>query len=299
MGTADSPDSITIAFPDATPAEAAVIAQELERELLTAGLAADSIRIARTNDEAMDLGGAVLILGGLGLTFLEEAVKGAGYEIGKAVGRKVAQKLPEAIENALDWICRRHRTAAEIKGPDSTTWTIGRDYRRSLLPSGAPAGLGVLGIVILGASQFPHMNDATLDNAAFGRSAGKAKTLFSPPHTAFAKAEVLDLFDRDMQPFEVLDAIEGHIDAHPDMRDLLIYYCGHGSFQRDGTYFLMLHLPRFPSLEAFGRRPTGAWQRLRPASESLHMSCRIRLAMCPIAAVPLEPPQGGGVPNSL
>jgi len=73
-----SRDAVTISFPDATTAEAVVIAQELERALREAGLNADSIHIARTNDEAMDLGGAVLILGGLGLTFLEEVVKGAG-----------------------------------------------------------------------------------------------------------------------------------------------------------------------------------------------------------------------------
>lgn len=51
----------------------------------------------------------------------------------------------------------------------------------------------------------------------------------------FRQAAVLDLFDQDMPPHAIVDAIERHIDSHPGMTDLLIYYCGHGNFLRDRT----------------------------------------------------------------
>jgi hypothetical protein len=50
------------------------------------------------------------------------------------------------------------------------------------------------------------MNDVTLNNAAFARSAALAASLFSPPNTAFAGAAILDLFDSEVQPLGVLDA---------------------------------------------------------------------------------------------
>ena len=247
MVTAPKTDFIAIEFPGATPAEAAILAQECASKLREAGIDATSIKLARSEQEAMDLGGVLLILGGLGFSFIQEAAKGIGWEIGKAAGRKTVkaiEKLPVAIADVLEFISKRNRTAIQVKGMDGKTWTIGPEFQSALQPGKAGVALKTLGIVILGASEFPYMNDATLNNEAFARSAELAKTLFSPPHTAFTTTEVLDLFDKDMQPLEVLDAIEQHIDTHPDMHDLLIYYCGHGSFQKDRTYFLLLRSTR-------------------------------------------------------
>jgi hypothetical protein len=251
------PDRISIEFPGTTPAEAAIIARECAQALQQAGLDADSIQVARSERDAMDLGGVLVVLG---WAFLEGFAKGTGESAGKSAWRaavKGLRKLPEAVERVLEAISKRHRTPAQIQGAAGTTWTIGSEFRRVRLPSEAAAasGFGTLGIVILGASEFPYMNDATLNNTAFKRSAALAKSLFSPPNTAFARTAVLDLFDTEMQPLDVLDAIERHLDAHPDMRDLLIYYCGHGSFHQDSTYFLLLRTTRADRAMATGFSP--------------------------------------------
>jgi uncharacterized RDD family membrane protein YckC len=244
-------DRIAIEFPGATPAEAAIIAQECARLLQEAGVHAAQITVARSDKDAMDLGGALVVLGGLGFTFIQGAVKGAGEAVGRAAGRIVVEAvrdLPSGIQGTLEAASKRHRTPVRVTGLGDRTWTIGGEFARAPLApgaeSGAGPGLGTLGIVILGASEFPYMNDASLNNPALARSAQLAKSLFSPPNTAFAGTAVLDLFDSEKSPVDVLDAIERHIDAHPDMRDLLIYYCGHGSFHDDDTYFLLLRSTR-------------------------------------------------------
>ena len=57
-------DKVTVAFPDLAPAEAVTMIHELERELTDAGVPSDAIKTARTDAEAMDLGTALVILGG-------------------------------------------------------------------------------------------------------------------------------------------------------------------------------------------------------------------------------------------
>jgi TPR repeat protein len=245
VGEASEPDRISIEFPGATPAEAAIVARECAHALQAAGLDADSIKVARSEQDAMDLGGTLVLLG---WAFLQGLAKGTGEAAGKDAWRaavKGLKHLPEAIRRVLESISHRHRTPVQIQGA-AGTWTIGNEFRHALPASdtGVAAGFGTLGIVILGASEFPYMSDPTLNNAAFARSAGLAKSLFSPPNTAFARTEILDLFDSKMPPLDMLDAIERHIDAHPGMHDLLIYYCGHGSFNQDNTYFLLLRTTR-------------------------------------------------------
>ena len=56
----------------------------------------------------------------------------------------------------------------------------------------------------------------------------------------FKRTAVLDLFDEPKGPADIIDAIDMHMNAYPDMRDLLIYYCGHGGFMRNRNYFLTL-----------------------------------------------------------
>jgi hypothetical protein len=73
-------DRIVIDFPGATAAEAAIIAQECARALEGAGIDAAGIRIARSDHDAMDLGGILVVLGYLGYTFLEGVTKGTGED---------------------------------------------------------------------------------------------------------------------------------------------------------------------------------------------------------------------------
>ncbi len=83
-------DAVTITFPDLPSAEAAMMAREMERMLAEEAVPRGVIKVARTDAEAMDLGGALVILGGIGgFTFLE-VIKGAANE----VGHQAAKHLP-------------------------------------------------------------------------------------------------------------------------------------------------------------------------------------------------------------
>jgi hypothetical protein len=168
-------DAITITFPDLSSADAAILARELERVLGEAGVRGEAVKVARTDAQAMDLGGALVILGGLGFSFLKEAAKGAANE----VGHQAVRHLPGSIRKAIDRMCQRRRVSAEVSGPDGRTWSFGAEHAGNTLTSGAspvPADIGTLGIVILGASRFPHLEG--LDNVAFWRSAARAEALF-------------------------------------------------------------------------------------------------------------------------
>ena len=99
-----------------------------------------------------------------------------------------------------------------------------------------------MGVVILGASTYPNYPvSRKLDNEAFKRSAELAKEVLSA-HTIFRDVKVLDLFDEDLRPDDLVDRIEGHVEAYPDMRDVVLYYCGHGDLlpDREHTYYLVL-----------------------------------------------------------
>jgi hypothetical protein len=218
LGTASEPDRITIEFPGVTPGEAAIIAQECARALQRAGFDAASIKVARSERDAMDIGGTLVVLG---WAFIKGVAKGVGEKAGRDAWRaavKAVKTLPEPIKGALESVSQRHRTPVQIAGVGDKTWMIGGAFERPPVSTGTKGagGFGTLGIVILGASEFPYMNDVTLNNAAFARSAALAASLFSPPNTAFAATAILDLFDSEMQPLGVLDAIERHLDAHPD-----------------------------------------------------------------------------------
>jgi hypothetical protein len=229
-------DAVTVAFPDLSAAEAAIMARELERALAEEGVRGEAIKGARTDPETMDLGAALVILGGFGFSFLKDYGKGAANE----AGHQTVKHLPGLVRKAIDRVCQRRRVSAEVTGPDGRTWSLGAEHAGNTPKSEAsmPTDIGTLGVVVLGASRFPHLEG--LDNPTFARSAAKAKALFGSPTTVFERTAVLDLFDEAKTPAEVVDAIDRHIDAYPDMRDLLVYYCGHGSFLRDRTYFLTL-----------------------------------------------------------
>lgn len=228
---------IAVSFPALTADEQAAFARELGQDLIRDGVDASGVRIARSDAEAMDLGGLVIIAAGaLGWEFLTSAAKGAGEAVGREAGRDAYGYVRRKVED----LCRRRRIRADVTARGHT-WVLGGEYDRAdpapdLTVLGGRAG--TLGVVILGASRFPYCDG--LDNPAFARSAVAARDLFAAPGPVFARTAVLDLFDSQAHPGEIVEAIERHIDAHPDMTDVLIYYCGHGSFTRDRTYFLTL-----------------------------------------------------------
>lgn len=228
---------IAVSFPVLTADEQAIFARELGQDLIRDGVDASAVKIARSDAEAMDLGGLVIVAAGaLGWEFLTSAAKGAGEAVGREAGRDAYGYVRRKVED----LCRRRRIRADVTARGHT-WVLGGEHDRSdPAPDLAMLGgrAGTLGVVILGASRFPYCDG--LDNPAFARSAVAARDLFAAPGPVFGRTAVLDLFDSQAHPGEIVEAIERHIDAHPDMTDVLIYYCGHGSFTRDRTYFLTL-----------------------------------------------------------
>ena len=225
---------VAITFPDLSPADAVMMTHELERELLDAGVPADAIQSDRSDAEAMDLGGVLVILGGIsGFELLKEAVKGAAGE----AGHQAFKALSAQVRQAINGVCQRRRVSAAVTIPGERS-IFGGEYMGTKPAIAAPADIGTLGVVILGASKYPHLDG--YDNPAFARSAAAAETLFGRKTPVFKNPVVLNLFDQPKTPAEIIEAIDQHMAAHADMRDLLIYYCGHGSFLRDRTYFLTL-----------------------------------------------------------
>src|SRR3954467_10077438 len=106
-----------------------------------------------------------------------------------------------------------------------------------------PAPSGELGVVLLGASHFPHYPKADhWDNEAFGRSASAIRRLFETGVSVRGTASVLDLFGRELSIRDLSHSIRQFVRSHAAMRDVVIYYCGHGIFLpgSDNSYALML-----------------------------------------------------------
>jgi hypothetical protein len=167
-----------IAFPGLTAGEAAAVARELELEFIAAGVPAEALGVVRNDAEAMDFGGTLAFIGGM-LTWelAKAAAKGAGSEIGKAAGCDAYGFL----RRKLDEFCQRRRIAAEVDVPGHGTWFLRTEYDRSGEQAASvaiPHDVGTLGVALLGAGAFPHLDG--LDN-----SAATASALFAAPGTMF------------------------------------------------------------------------------------------------------------------
>ena len=245
MDAGDTNGQIVISFPELSPAEASILAKELLQNLMLVAASAGQIRLARSSGDAQDLGSILVIAAGSGVgAGLIELAKDAGKEIVKGALNRAGQKVLDAIWPVL----RKWDALAKVETPSGDPVILGEEFSRPAPPrSRADAetlsDLKTLGLVILGASTFPYYPASReLDNIAFKRSAELAKKVLSPAHTIFRKVEVLDLFDQELRPDQVIDHIENHVKKHPDMRDLVLYYCGHGDFlgDREKTYYLVL-----------------------------------------------------------
>lgn len=243
MGTPSEPNRVTIEFPGATPDEASIIARECMLAIQRAGGDPADMKIVRSDRGAMDLGSLIVVGGALAWAFIEGVAKGAGQETGHEVVKTVVRVLED--------ISKSYRLRVLLKCGDVER-CIGTP---APLAGGwhGKGGFGTLGVVILGASEFPHMEDVTLNNPVFARSAALAKKLFSPATTAFPTVEILDLFNSDLKQEDVLDRIERHLLAYSNMRDVLIYYCGHGAFhEHDKSFYLLLRTTRADRAMATG-----------------------------------------------
>ena len=241
MNAEDTNGQIVISFPDLSPAEASILAKELMQELTLDAAAAGQITLARANDGAQDLGSILVIAAGSGLgSGLIELAKVAGKEIVKGAFNRAGQKVFDAI-----WpILRKWGASAKVETPSGDAFILADPAPpRSASDAETLADLKILGVVVLGASTFPYYPPSRkLDNEAFKHSAELAKKVLSPAHTVFRKVEVLDLFDQDLRPDIIVDRIEDHVEKHPDMRDVVLYYCGHGDLlaNDERTYYLLL-----------------------------------------------------------
>jgi hypothetical protein len=122
-------------------------------------------------------------------------------------------------------------------------------------PDPGPGGIAVL---LLGASHYPHFSGGRrLDNPAFARSAAAFRTLITEPATMGGRpVAVLDLFDSDEDAVQLIRRMKQFLDTQPKDADVLIYYCGHGSFLRDAqkTFVLTLSATE-PENEGFTALP--------------------------------------------
>ncbi len=246
MFTGDKNGNIVISFLGLSPAEASILAKELKQELLLLdGVTADQIRLVRASDDAQDVGSilAIAMQAGLGLS-LADLARAAAKGVVAGAASRVGQGVVDAVWPTL----RKWGARAKVKTPSGELVILGEDFGSPAAPRSAAdletlADLKTLGLVILGASTFPHYPASRkLDNAAFKRSAELAKKVLSPAHTVFRNVEVLDLFDQALRPDDIVDRIEDHVEAHPRIRDVVLYYCGHGDLlpDREHTYYLVL-----------------------------------------------------------
>jgi Caspase domain len=228
-----SVDTVTISFPDLSPAEASLAAQDLISALAADGVPSADLSRARSNVDAQDVGSIVLVAAG---GYLLDLLKEAGKEFVKGAANK-------AGSHAMEYVLRKWGTRAEVRKPNGECFVIGERLRdqtsRSLAQAQTLADLKSVAVVILGASQFPNYPASRgLDNRSFKRSAQIAMEIFSPTHTVF----------------DIVDRIEEHVTKHPDVRDVVLYYCGHGDYLSDGSESFYLTLKGTRP----GREPTTA-----------------------------------------
>lgn len=122
----------------------------------------------------------------------------------------------------------------------------------------AEAEAAKLGVIILGASAFPHYPAARrLDNQSFARSARAFRALVEAPGAMLLGAPaVLDLFDAEDDPAQLVRRMRAFLKEPGAFTDVVIYYCGHGDFLADAhkSYILTLRSTE-PDNEAFTALP--------------------------------------------
>lgn len=228
--------SAQISFPELSPRDASIAAQELREMLLEFGVPASDVGLARSNPDAQDIGGIVTLASGMALTWIYPYFGDLVWEGAKGAAGKLGEEAMALIINAL----KRKERKAEIRLSDGRTVYIGNvssDGDATTLTGDR----GSLGVVLLGASEFTAMpRGRGLDNSAFAKSAALMKELLSERHTVFKECVLVDLFNRDVRKEDIAFEIEDKIAKVPSITDVVIYYCGHGHCSSDDTLVLLL-----------------------------------------------------------
>jgi hypothetical protein len=97
--------------------------------------------------------------------------------------------------------------------------------------------------VLFGASQYPDY--PALDaSPAFAKSKTDFRSYLTSRLGMKADTDILDLFDKDLQPGQVItrmrEFLDGHCSGPNAATDVIFYYCGHGAYLREKEYFLAL-----------------------------------------------------------
>lgn len=226
-------DTFKIDLVGVDPARRANLLANLRSDLLAAGLERESVVYAPSDKETMSLSAALLV--GLG-TLGWEALRSGAHAFGSQTGKMLAAKIPVVFDTIVKTFQARHHVALRIQEPGGEIIQYGEasGCQNAL----APVDFGEIGIILLGASDYPHA--PTLSNSRFAQSARMARELFSTHYMNFNSVRCLDLFDVDITPMNLSQQVEAFLDSNIDCRDILMYYCGHGEFLNDMTYVLTL-----------------------------------------------------------
>lgn len=130
--------------------------------------------------------------------------------------------------------------------------------------------------VIIGAKEFPH-SPALNASEAFSRSAGDFREyLLSPNGFGLPASNLLDLFNSQKAPSEMLVDIASFLVARQQavpqeagIRDILLYYVGHGGFSTSKEYFLAVSATRQKMEGATSLRMSDLASTIRESSRRL------------------------------
>ena len=83
-----------------------------------------------------------------------------------------------------------------------------------------------------------------LDNPRFRASKDLISQIFTTQYLLAASVEVVDLFDREFGPDDIVREVANFLSEHRDLTDLIFYYCGHGRVRGFDTLCLALRSSR-------------------------------------------------------
>jgi WD40 repeat protein len=221
--------TVKIAFPTVTSADANLFARELRSELVQHGIPASEISIARADPNSMDLGSIILIT----LEGLERLaqIKGA-IDLGTLIYNFAKRNLGEVVVGSSSPDSDIETKAVNPARIDAVIDEVMELHRINSSPRH-------FGIVYLGASRFP--NNRELDRPSFAASKRRVEEVLTKKYLLADSIEDLDLFNRDLLPSQIVHEVHSFLTENDRLTDLIIYYCGHGSFlPPDRTYYLML-----------------------------------------------------------
>ena len=227
------------------------LAAEFEQEMIRAGATSQEVHRDRASADSQDLGSILILAGSIAGPYLLELAKHAGKEF-------VGGAANEAGRRAMGYLLKKWNTRATVVCSGQPPVTVGdapaNTARAHPLPKGTRLqDLKTLGVVLVGASKFPHY-PGEISSPAFARSAELARQSFET-RTIFRDVVVENMFDEDVDDEAIVDRIEKMVALNPEMKDIIFYYCGHGEFLPEilgRHYYLLLKGTRPHSADRTG-----------------------------------------------